>query len=132
MTPTTITRLFLAAGLVNISVLFFSKFFTNEVMTAYDPVLASDFGVLMIVLWGLAYMAVAKNYPQVKWLVGVFVIEKFVYAYTWVRWITRNDVAAVYEKDVLAGVFFSIYGINDGLFCLFFLIVFIQLAKSSK
>ncbi len=132
MSPKLITRLFLAAGLTNLSVLVFSKFFTNEVLTEYDPVVLSDFGVLMIVLWGLAYMAVARNYAHVKWLVGVFAVEKFVYGYTWTKWITTHDVSAVYDKDLLAGIFYSIYGIGDMAFGLFFLVVFIQLLKQGR
>mgnify|MGYP001032208927 CR=1 FL=1 len=47
---------FIAAGLMNIGgVLFFSRVFTNEAINQADPVVMSNFGLLMIVVWGLAY-----------------------------------------------------------------------------
>ena len=98
-----------------------SKFFTNEAIPAFDPVVMSYFGILMIVLWGLAYIAVAKNFHQVKWVVAVFAIEKFIYGFVWTKWHLNNDVSKVFARDTTAGVFYSIYGINDWLFFIFFL-----------
>jgi hypothetical protein len=34
----------------------------------------SNFGLLMILIWGLAYIC-CKNYDKVKWFVGIFAIE---------------------------------------------------------
>ena len=119
------------AGLMNLSVLVFSRFFTNTTIPEVDPTVMSNFGLLMIVIWGLAYMSVAKSYHNVKWLVGVFVIEKFIYGYVWLQWILNNNVSDVYEKDIMAGLFYSIYGVNDWLFFMFFLVVFIKLVKKT-
>ncbi|MBG6112112.1 hypothetical protein H4V97_001109 [Flavobacterium sp. CG_23.5] len=127
-----ITKGFIIAGLMNATVLIFSKLFTNTIIPEFDPTVMSNFGLLMIFIWGLAYMSVAKNYHNVKWLVGVFAIEKFIYGYIWINWILNNNVYDVYKKDVLAGIFYSIYGINDWVFFIFFLIVFIQLANLKK
>jgi len=126
----TISRGFFLAGLMNTSVLLFSKLFTNEVINETDPSVMSNFGLLMILIWGLAYISVAKNFEKTKWLVGVFVIEKLIYGLVWTNWITNNSVADVFDKDAFAGIFFSIYGINDWLFCFFFLFVFIRLIKN--
>lgn len=123
---------FVIAGLMNMSVLVFSKFFTNPVIPETDPAVMSNFGLLMIVIWGLAYITIAKTYQNVKWLVGVFAIEKFIYGFNWTNWILNNDLTAVYDKDLFAGLFFSVYGVNDWLFFLFFLYVFIQLYRSKK
>lgn len=125
---------FVLAGLANMTVLVFSKFFTNPVIPEFDPVVMSNFGMLMIVIWGLAYISIAKNYPYVKWLVAVFAVEKLIYATVWVNWILNHSLSAVYEKDLLAGLFYSIYGVNDGLFFAFFSFVFIRLqqGKSAK
>lgn len=65
---------------MNLGVLIFSRFFTNETIPEFDPKVMSSFGLLMIVIWGLAYLAVAKSYKKVKWLVTVFVIEKLTYS----------------------------------------------------
>ena len=68
---------FIAAGLANIvGVLFFSMGFTNESLNKASPVVMSNFGLLMIIIWGMAYLAVSNSYMHVKTLVGVFAIEK--------------------------------------------------------
>ena len=118
---------FVVAGFMNLSVLVFSKFFNNPIISEYDPVVMSNFGLLMIVIWGLAYMSVANKYHLVKWLVLVFAIEKLIYGIVWMRWMFNNSVSNVFEKDAMAGAFFSVYGINDWLFCMFFLFVFLRL-----
>lgn len=126
----TISKGFIIAGLMNMSVLAFSRLFTNPVIAEYDPVVMSNFGLLMIVVWGLAYMSVAKNYQHVKWLVAVFAIEKFIYGFIWIRWLLDNKIAEVFAKDKMAGAFYATYGVNDWVFCIFFILVFVQLSKS--
>ena len=125
----TITKGFITAGLMNMSALVFSRFFTNSTIPESDPVVMSNFGLLMIVVWGLAYIAVAKNFHQVKWLIGVFAIEKLIYGCVWVKWLMNNNVKAVFEKDVMAGIFYAIYGVNDWIFFLFFAFVFMYILK---
>lgn len=89
----------------------------------------SNFGLLMVVIWGLAYISIAKNFRHVKWLVAVFAVEKFIYGYVWINWLINNNISEVYEKDLPAGMFFSIYGLNDWIFFAFFSTVFIYLMK---
>lgn len=125
----TIAKGFVISGLMNLTVLIFSRFFTNSTIPEYDPVVMSNFGLLMIVLWGLAYISVAYNYDKVKWLVGVFAIEKSIYGYIWINWMLNNNLSEIYEKDTMAGLFYSMYGINDLVFLLFFLLVFLKLVK---
>ena len=132
MRKTTMTKGFVLAGLMNMAVLIFSRFFNNPTISEFDPVVMSNFGLLMIVIWGIAYISVAKNFNEVKWLVAVFAIEKFIYGYVWIHWMLNNNISAVVEKDTLAGIFFSIYGINDWLFFGFFLFIFIHLTKETK
>lgn len=125
----TITKGFVLAGLFNMTVLIFSRFFTNSVIPESDPIVMSNFGLLMIVVWGLAYISVAKNYYTVKWLVAVFAIEKLIYGFIWIKWMLNNNVFDVFSKDIMAGIFYSIYGVNDWIFFIFFLLVFIRLIK---
>ena len=109
--------------------LIFSRFFTNDSIPAADPVVMSNFGLLMIVLWGLVFLSISQKYEQLNWLIGVFAIEKFIYGLNWINWISNNDLSAVFNKDQMAGIFYAVYGINDWLFFLFFLFVFIKLFK---
>ena len=133
MRDTFIRNGFIAAGVVNIlAVLTLSRAFTNDVIPATDPVVMSNFGLLMITVWGLVFLAVANRYRSVKWVVGAFVVEKLIYATVWFRWITTHDVTAVYAKDLFAGVFYSVYGLNDFIFFVFFAAVFYQLHRGSE
>lgn len=128
-----ISKGFIAASAMNISgVLIFSRFFTNSVITESDPVIMSNFGLLMIVIWGLAYLSVSEDYNKVKWIVGVFAIEKFIYGFVWIKWLLNNDISLVYAKDTMAGIFYTIYGINDWIFFFFFAYVFFGLAIVEK
>jgi hypothetical protein len=125
-----IAKGFVLSGIMNIGgTLIFSRFFTNDSIPAADPVVMSNFGLLMIVLWGLVFLSIFQKYEQLNWLVGVFAIEKFIYGLNWINWISNNDLSAVFNKDQMAGIFYAVYGINDWLFFLFFLFVFIKLFK---
>lgn len=132
MSPQRIKTGFIAAALMNIGgVLLFSKAFNNPTINQFDPVVMSNFGLLMIIVWGLAYLGAAFVTTGVKWLAGAFAIEKLVYVLVWVFWIQDHSLASVYQQDLLAGVFYSIYGLNDLIFMLFFALVFIS-ADSSR
>lgn len=112
---------FIAAGLMNIGgVLLFSRAFTNIAINRADPVVMSNFGLLMIVVWGLAYLGAATITSNIKWLAGAFALEKLVYVVVWVRWLSENSLAQLYSEDLFAGAFFSIYGANDIIFMSFF------------
>lgn len=120
----------IAAGLMNIGgVLLFSRAFTNVAINAADPIVMSNFGLLMIAVWGLAYLGAAAVGSNIKWLVGAFALEKLVYVVVWVIWHSANSVGQLFSKDAFAGVFFGIYGINDFVFMLFFAWVFLSRSK---
>ena len=115
------------AGLSNIlGVMICSKAFTNDVMLATQPDVMGYFGLISIILWGFAYISVCKSYNQARWLVGVFVIEKLAYVIAWLAFIASRSLSSIYELDVLAGVFYTIYGANDFIFMLFFSFVFLK------
>ena len=115
------------AGLSNIlGVMICSKAFTNDVMLATQPDVMGYFGLISIILWGFAYISVCKSSYQARWLVGVFVIEKLAYVIAWLALITSRSLSSIYELDVLAGVFYTIYGANDFIFMLFFSFVFLK------
>jgi hypothetical protein len=121
------------SGIMNITgVLVFSRFFTNKVINEADPVVMSNFGLLMIVVWGLAFLAMAPKWEQLKWLIGAFAIEKIIYGLIWSQWILNNNLSSVFEEDAMAGIFYVIYGLNDWLFFVFYSVVFIYLSKVQK
>lgn len=120
------------AGISNLSgVLIFSRGFTNEAINAADPVVMSNFGLLMILVWGLAYLGAAQVESGFKWIVGGFAIEKLIYGIFWIRWVTENSITALYQKDSFAGIFYSIYGVNDLLFFAFFTYVFFRVSSQT-
>ena len=126
MNTTLIRNGLIAAGLMNIAgILLFSRAFTNAAINEADPAVMSNFGLLMIIVWGLAYIGAATITSSIKWIAGVFALEKLVYVAVWLRWLSENNLAQLYSKDFFAGAFFSIYGANDLVFMLFFVWVFI-------
>lgn len=121
------------SGIMNIAgVLVLSRFFTNKVINETDPIVMSNFGLLMIIVWGLVFLAMAPKWEHFKWVIGAFAIEKFIYGFTWTNWIMHNDLFSVYKKDTMAGIFYTIYGLNDWFFCVFYLIIFIYLNRIQK
>ena len=106
-------------------VFMFSRAFTNVAINNADHVVMSNFGLVMIAVWGLAYLGAAAIDSNIKWLVGAFAVEKLVYVVVWVMWHSENSLTQLYATDVFAGIFYSIYGINDFVFMLFFARVFL-------
>ena len=124
MPTSNITKGFWLAGGVNVlGILLFSKFFTNSLMTSLDPTIFSVPGWCAIVLWGLAYLSVAKAYQAVPYLVLVFFVEKMMYGVAWMIWMSKNagTLPSLFSESPLTATFFAVYGANDMLFGLFFL-----------
>lgn len=117
----------IAAALMNIGgVLVFSRVFTNDAVNNADPVVMSNFGLLMIIVWGLAYLAAASIHSSIKWLAAAFALEKLVYVVVWLNWMLENSLSSLYSTDLFAGVFYSIYGANDFIFMVFFAWLFLS------
>ncbi|WP_114765297.1 hypothetical protein [Vibrio rhodolitus] len=92
-------------------VLLFSRGLTNQVINQFDPVVMSNFGLLMIMIWGLAYLGAATITSKLTWLAAAFALEKLAYVVTWLLWISHNNLSDVYQLDLFAGLFYSIYGL---------------------
>jgi hypothetical protein len=75
----------------------------------------------LILIWDLAYIAVAKQFENVKWLVGVFFVEKFIYGCRWIDWIANNTLSSVFEKDKMAGLSMPHTVLMTGYFYLLYL-----------
>lgn len=119
-----ITTVFWLAGAYNVTgALLFSKFFTNTLLTALDPVVFSWLGLVSIMLWGIAYISVAKSYPSAPCLLLVFFVEKMIYTATWLGWLVKNGstLPSLFSESPLTAICFSVYGSGDFVFGLFFL-----------
>ncbi|TFH39178.1 MAG: hypothetical protein E4G96_09425 [Chrysiogenales bacterium] len=127
-----ITVGFIIAGCVNfLGIPVFSRFFSNQLMMNIDAGTFSGVGLAVIMLWGLAYIAVSGSYSLIPNISAVFALEKFFYAAVWGRWLWGHagELNAIYAQDAITGFFYSIYGINDLLFGIFFLYVFLRVRK---
>lgn len=127
-----IKPVYLLAGFINIiGIPFFTKIFSNDYLSQIDPSTFSKTGLIVIILWGLAYVAVANNYTKVPYVSLVFGIEKIFYGIVWIVWINNNisEIPTIFRNDAITGVFYSVYGINDLLFGFFFLYVFFLVNK---
>lgn len=118
-----ITKWFVFAGCVNFfGALLVSHCFTNQLLTSSDPVVFSKFGLIAIMLWGMAYVAVSKSYQIVPYVVMVFMVEKFVYAIAWILWLARSShqLPGLMSEAPSTGFFYLTYGAVDFLFGVFF------------
>lgn len=130
LTDKLISRLFVFAGLSNIlGILIFSRLFTNQVMMETQPAIMGMFGLISIILWGGAYISVSKTFDNVRWLIGVFVVEKLVYVVAWVSLVSSQSLAEIFAQDAFAGIFYTVYGPNDFMFMMFFAYVFLTKGK---
>lgn len=114
---------FWLAGAYNVfGMLLFSRFFMNPLLAAVDPAVFSWLGQVAIVLWGLAYWAVASTYHRVPKLIAVFAVEKLVYVLAWLYWLSgkAQTLPAIASESMLTAVFFAVYGAGDLVFGLFF------------
>ncbi len=129
---TRISKIFVAAGVVNlVAVLVGSKAFTSDYLTQLQPAVFSWLGLVSIMLWGAAYIAVSRRYRQVPALLAVFFVEKVAYFWAWLRWNLDPPVplAEVFQNSKVLGVWFATYGLVDLAFGLFFLWAMIQVRK---
>ena len=131
MKDSLIKKVFIFSGIVNIlGILIFTKFFTSTVISEADPNVMPPFGLYMIMVWGLAFIAMANHYKKAKWIIAVFCIEKISYIICWGIWILNNDLTILFEKDPFAGTFYALYGPNDLIFLIFFSYIFIRVNKN--
>ena len=68
-----------SAAVVNFMILIPSKLLTNQQMFDAWPTLFGRSGCIQILLWGCAYLAAARRYATVPWLLVVFALGKAYY-----------------------------------------------------
>lgn len=115
---------FIIAGLFNAGIILVSHGFSNN-LGVVDP-LFSPAGCQLILLWGLAYLSVAKAVHLAPHIALVFALEKLFYGVTWIRgWMAYGDQLSAHPFDV--ALFFRTYGAADLAFGLFFGVVWWRL-----
>ena len=125
----------IAAGLTNIlGVLIFSRGFSNSLLNQLFPALFGNWGLICIMLWGLAYLSAARSYRQVPALLGVFAVEKGVYVVSWLCWLVHcgANLPQIWQQDVLTALFYLLYGILDLIFGVFFLNLMLKVRRSER
>ena len=121
-TQITLGTYYTAALTNTVGVLIFTKGLTNQALMSADPVLFSRFGLVMIMVWGLCYFACAQSARSEVKISLVFAIEKLAYVISWIVLLQSDfEWGALFEQDLLAGIFYSIYGVVDGVYLLLFL-----------
>ncbi len=113
-----------AGTIVNIiGILVFSAGFTNQYITELSPGIFSQFGLVMIMVWGVGYSAVSRQAKPQKQIVGVFGLEKMVYGLTWIGWMYSHSsmLPTVFDRSALTGIFYALYGPIDIVFGILFL-----------
>jgi hypothetical protein len=113
-------------GLPNLALLLFlTPVMNGALLAAEDPRLFHQSGVLLIGLWGLAYIFVAPSWRKLWPMMFVFAVEKAVYVWAWIQWMESNQqrVGSLIEQDLFVGLFFAAYGIWDG-FCMVMFLIF--------
>jgi len=112
----------LAACCNILGILLFNRFFQSDTLGMPFPELFGRWGQACIILWGLAYWAVAANYRQVPALVRVFCLEKLVYVASWLYWLVARGsmLPDLWLSHPWTAVFYASYGLLDFSFALFF------------
>ena len=111
---------FQIAALYNFFIVLFSKGFSED-LGAIDSLFSSG-GCVGILLWGAAYFSLAKRYKRTPSISLVFCLEKAFYGFHWLFWMIEHHatIPVILPQDPLTGIFFSIYGIGDLIFMVFF------------
>lgn len=123
---TWITRGFWAAAAFNIvGMAVFSKLLTNTILFETDPEMFSRPACVLVMIWGLAYLAQSLSWRSAPAVTAVFVVEKAIFAGWWGFWLWghASQVPEIMARDLLAGSFYAVYGAGDAVFMVFFAFV---------
>ena len=122
------------AGVTNlVGVPLFSQMFSNDMLIALNPGVFSRFGLLLIMFWGVAYLASAGIHRQASGLLAVFALVKLVYVVTWGLWLNDHllQLPELLRTHPLTGAFYAVYGVIDLLFAVLFLRLSLQARQAS-
>ncbi len=127
--PVWIAPLLYLGGVLNlIGILVATRGLTDPLLGELYPQVLGRTGQIGILLWGLAYISVARNVVHVPWLLAVFTLEKLFYVGTWGAWVmySPTELSGLFQEDPLVGLFMTVYGANDLFFALVFGLAFVS------
>ena len=76
----------IVGGLLNtVGILVFTRFLTNEIIVAYHPNVMSNFGLMMMMPWGILMLVMAWHYKKLPQVMLVLALEKIIYVAIWVE-----------------------------------------------
>jgi len=111
---------FVLAAVYNLCIIVFSKGFGGD-LGEVDPLFGAG-GCVGVLLWGLAYLALSRSYSTAPAVALVFAFEKLFYGSHWLLWLRDHsgDLGTLNDGDYLSNAFYSIYGLGDLVFMVFF------------
>lgn len=124
----------MCAGATNLlGVPLFSQVFSNDTLITLSPEVFSRFGLLLIMFWGLAYLASAGIHRQASGLLAVFALVKLAYVVSWGLWLNDHflQLPELLRTHPLTGAFYTIYGVIDLLFAVLFIRLSLQARQVS-
>ena len=121
--PPWVRKVFVMAGMANIvTILVATRLFTDPLISQVDPAVFSTPSLILIMVWGLAYLTVAPHWWKLPPMCLVFMLEKLVFVGMWVRWMlhSRDQLPGLWEIDWQIALFYGGYGVVDIAFSGFF------------
>jgi hypothetical protein len=105
-----------------VTVLIATRLFTDPLISQVDAQVFSTPSLVLVMIWGLAYLAVAPHWRKVPQMCLVFMAEKLVYVTLWSMWIleSRSQLSGLWEINWQIALFYGGYGIVDMGFSAFF------------
>ena len=133
--PVWARKVFVMAGMANIvTILIATRAFTDPLISQVDPSVFSTPGLVLIMVWGLAYLTIAPIWWKIPRMCLVFMLEKLVYVVCWILWISKqhDQLPGLWDINWQIALFYGGYGIVDTAFSLFFFWAWMTARKHSE
>jgi hypothetical protein len=110
-------------GLINLlPLIYLTPLKDHEQLHRADALWFGAPGLVLIALWGLAYMAAARHWALLPGMMAVFALEKALYSTHWMLWLSDSGdrMEFLLARDPLTAFFLGGYGAWDGLCAIYF------------
>lgn len=116
-------RIIVILGLINLlPLIYLTPLKDHEQLHRADALWFGAPGLVLIALWGLAYMAAARHWALLPGMMAVFALEKALYSTHWMLWLgdSGDRMEFLLARDPLTAFFLGGYGAWDGLCAIYF------------